>query len=150
MAVEATTPADLEFQRKSAEVEAENKGRSGVGLRKAIGKTRGKGSVTVTWERFDESQPDTLPKSIKEFNEITKVSDEPTLLAYLIEGFNSAAYTAASDPLAEFVNPAWSDEVQTQFRTVVRNYARGVNVSIEDAVKLIKPGFDASFTAAKK
>jgi len=59
--------------------------------------------------------------------------------------FNDAAYTAASDPLAEFVDLSWAPEAQTQFRLVVRNYSRGANVPLEDAVALIKPGFSKQF-----
>jgi hypothetical protein len=66
----------------------------------------------------------------------------------LIGGYNDANYTAASDPLAEFVELTWKDDVQTQFRLVVRNYSRGANVSLEDAVALIKPGFVKQFGPA--
>ena len=61
-------------------------------------------------------------------------------MPYLIDGYNDAAYTAASDPVAEFVDATWAEDVQKQFRLVVRNYANATGVSIEDAVALIKPG----------
>lgn len=146
MAVEASTPHDLEFERKQAEVEATNKTRTGVGTRLKVGKTRGKSSIIVTWEAFDDALPETNPKSIQQFMDITSVKDEPTLVEYLIAGFNDANYTAASDPLAEYVEASWKPEVQTQFRLVVRNYSRGAMVSLEDAVALIKPGFMKQFT----
>lgn len=145
MAVEAKSPRELELERTQLEANAENEKRSGVGTRIRVGQTRGKNPIVIKWEAFDESQPDTLPKTIAEFMEVTKVKDEPTLVGYLVGGFNDANYTASSDPLAEFVNPAWSADAQTQFRLVVRNYSRGAGVSLEDAVNLIKPGFEKQF-----
>lgn len=148
MAVEAQSPQDLEFERKTKEVEVANKSREGVGTRLRVGRTRGKGSMVITWEAFDDALPETNPKSIQQFMEITGKKDETSLVNYLIAGFNEENYTAASDPLAEFVDPTWPTEAQTQFRLVVRNYSRGAVVPLEDAVKLIKPGFVAQF--AKK
>lgn len=152
MATQASNAQELEQQKKDAEMQAaENKvktanaSRNGVGTRMFAGRTRGKGSLVITYENFDESQPDTLPKSIQQFMEVTGKKDEPSLVKFLIDGYNQELYTAASDPLAEFVDPTWPDDAQTQFRLVVRNYSRGANVSLEDAVKLIKPGFDAQF-----
>lgn len=148
MAVEAQSPADLEFERKQKEAEATNATRTGVGTRVKVGKTRGKGSININWESFDESKPETLPTSIQQFMEVTGKKDEPSLVGYLISGYNEESYTAASDPLAEFVDPTWPADAQTQFRLVTRNYSRGANVSLEDAVALIKPGFEKQF--AKK
>lgn len=148
MAVEAQSPQDLEFQRKEAEVNAENAKRSGVGTRLKVGRTRGKSSMVITFEQFDESIPESLPTTITQFLETTKLDptkDEKTIVEYLIGGYNDASYTAASDPLAEFVDPTWPADAQTQFRLVVRNYSRGANVPLEDAVALIKPGFEKQF-----
>ena len=139
------SPREKELQAKEAEATAANAALSGVGVRTRVGQTRGKNPIVISWKAFDESKPDTLPTSIQQFMEVTSVKDEPSLVGYLIEGFNSAAYTAASDPLAEFVDPTWPDDAQTQFRLVVRNYSRGANVSLEDAVGLIKPGFAKQF-----
>lgn len=149
MAVEATSPRELELQRKEAEANVENAKRSGVGTRVRVGQTRGKSPIIIQWDAFDESKPDTLPTSIANFLEVTKLDpakDEKVIVEYLIGGYNDAAYTAASDPLAEFVDATWAQEVQTQFRLVVRNYSRGANVSLEDAVALIKPGFSKQFS----
>lgn len=145
MAVEATSPRELELERKTKEAEAENATRSGVGVRVRVGQTRGKNPMVITWEAFDESKPDTLPKEIQQFMEVTGKKDQETLVDYLIRGYNDAAYEAASDPLAEFVEATWPADAQTQFRLVVRNYSRGANVSLEDAVALIKPGFSKQF-----
>ena len=135
-----------ELETKQAEAEKVNAERTGVGLRVRVGQTRGKNPVVISWEAFDESKPETLPTEAAQFMEITGVKDKATLLSYWIAGFNDAAYTAASDPLAEFVDAAWPSEAQTQFRLVVRNYSRGAGVSLEDAVALIKPGFAAQFS----
>lgn len=147
MATEATSPRELELQRKQAEADAENAKRTGIGVRVRVGQTRGKNPVVITWEAFDESKPDTLPTGIQGFMDTTNVKDEPSLVSFLISGYNEAAYTAASDPLAEYVEATWPQDAQTQFRLVVRNYSRGANVSLEDAVALIKPGFSKQFAA---
>lgn len=146
MSVEAQSPAELEYARKEAEVSAENAKRTGVGTRLAIGKTRGKGSMIVSWEEFDESKPDTLPKDMKQFMSVTGIDSEATLLSYMISGYNAESYSAASDPLKEFVDQTWPSDVQTQFRLVVRNYAKGAGVDFDSAVALIKPGFTKQFT----
>lgn len=128
------------------EVTAENAKREGVGTRLAFGMTRGKGSMPIKWEKFDEAKPDTLPKSVKEFVEYTK-SNEAQILEYLIVGYNDAQYTAASDPIAEFVNPAWSDERKAQFRLVVRNLSKATGLGIEEAVTMVKPGVEKAHSA---
>lgn len=135
--------ADLlaKTQERADEV---NKTRSGKGTRVRVGQTRGKNPQVISWEAFDESQPDTLPSSLSEFMDIAKVNDEKAIVAFLIDGYNASQYTAASDPIAEFVEPTWPDDVQKQFRLVVRNYANATGVSLEDAVALIKPGIEAS------
>jgi len=147
MAVEASTPQELELQRKQTEADALNAAKTGVGTRTKVGQTRGRNPMVITWEAFDESKQETLPKTIEEFMGVTGVKDEPTLVSYLIGGINDANYTAASDPLAEFVDLSWPPDAQTQFRLVVRNYSRGASVSLEDAVALIKPGFAKQFAA---
>jgi len=144
---------DSEFTIAEAFVKAENEKRSGVGTRMKVGRTRGKGSIVIKYEQFDEAQPDTLPKTIAAFLENVKLDpekDEPAIVQHLIAGYNEELYTSASDPLAEFVDPTWPAEVQTQFRLVVRNYSRGANVPLEDAVSLIKPGFVKQFSPATK
>jgi hypothetical protein len=140
-----TTATPDEFAIAQAEAEKDNASRSGIGTRLKVGRTRGKGSIVIKYENFDESQPDTLPKSIEQFMEVTGVKSEPDLVNLLIAGHNEALYTAASDPLAEFVEETWPTEVKTQFRLVVRNYSRGASVSLDDAVELIKPGFVKQF-----
>lgn len=121
-----------------------NKDRTGKGTRAMLSLSRGRNPVEVQYEAFDESQPDTLPADLNEFMNLSKVNDEKVIVSMLIDGFNSASYTTASDPIAEFVDPSWDEEVRKNFRTVIRNYASGANVSIEDAVALIKPGIVAS------
>jgi hypothetical protein len=136
-----------EVEVKQAEAEKVNAERSGIGLRVRVGQTRGKNPMVITWEAFDESKPETCPKTVAEFMEVTSVKDEPTLVSFLTSGYNDAQYTAASDPLAEYVEASWPADAQTQFRLVVRNYSRGAGVSLEDAVALIKPGFAKQFTS---
>lgn len=145
MAVEATSPRELELERKTKEAEAKNAARSGIGTRLRVGQTRGKNPVIIEWEAYDRSKPDTLPTTIQAFMDNTNVKDEPSLVSFLIDGFNDSNYEAASDPLAEFVDLTWPQDAQTQFRLVVRNYSRGASVSLEDAVQLIKPGFSKQF-----
>lgn len=133
-----------EMQEKA---DAENAKREGKGTRLRVGQTRGKNPQVISWEAFDESKPDTLPVDFDEFTKLSGVSSEREILSLLVDGFNSMAYQNASDPIAEFVNPAWPDDIQKNFRLVVRNYAAGANVTIEDAVALIKPGIEASVKA---
>jgi hypothetical protein len=145
MSEEQKSAKELELEAKQKEADAANATRTGVGTRLRVGQTRGKNPMVIGWEAFDESKPETLPTSIAQFMEVTSVKDEPSLVSFLIGGLNDANYTAASDPLAEYVNLSWPPEQQTQFRLVVRNYSRGTGVSLEDAVALIKPGFDKQF-----
>ncbi len=141
------TEKEASNKEYQAKVDKLNEGRTGVGTRAAYGYTRGKGSMPFTYERFDESQPDTLPKSSQDFVSTTRVADDASLVKLLIAGYNEKLYTEASDPIAEHVNPAWDDETKTRFRLVVRNYMVGVGSSLDEAVALIKPGFEKAIAA---
>lgn len=140
MTTEAKT--ELEVAQEAAEAKAKevNDSRTGKGTRVRVGMTRGRNPQVISFENFDDSKPDTLPATLSEFMELTKIQDETLIVSHLIDGFNAAQYTAASDPVAEFVEPTWDDETKKQFRIVVRNYASSTECSIEDAVALIKPG----------
>lgn len=138
----------VETQREKAEANAAvvNKGRSGVGTRLKVGATRGKNPQVVTYEAFDESLPDTLPKSVAQFMGLGEdYAVEANLVDFLIRGKNAASYEAASDPLAEYVVNSWASDVQLTFRTAVRNYSKGLGILLEDAVNIIRPGFVAKF-----
>src|SRR5882672_11840176 len=80
------------LKARTAEIEREekdlNKDRTGKGTRAMISMSRGRNPVKVTYEAFDESLKETLPATLSEFMEITKVQDEPTIMGYLIDGFN--------------------------------------------------------------
>lgn len=127
-----------------AKREAElNSGRTGKGLRVFLGMTRGKNPQEIQYEGFDEAKPETLPANVQEFMETTAVSgDDPRLLDFLIRGFNDWSYEQASDPIAEHVEASWPEDIQKNFRMVVRNYVSATKCSIEDAVALIKPGIN--------
>ena len=56
--------ADSEFTNAEKFVTEENAKRTGVGTRMKVGRTRGKGSIVIKYEQFDESLPETLPNSI--------------------------------------------------------------------------------------
>lgn len=144
MSEEEKTAQEAAIEAAQSKADEQNKVRTGKGTRLRVGQTRGRSPQVITWEAFDRSLPDTLPVILSEFMEITKVSDEPLIVSYLLDGYNDAAYSIASDPTAEYVDASWSEEVQKQFRIVVRNYAQATGVSIEDAVALIKPGIAAS------
>lgn len=132
------------LKAKQDEAKAVNASRTGKGTRVRVGQTRGRNPQVVSFEVFEESLPETLPADLNEFMNLSKVSDEKVIVSMLIDGYNAQSYTTASDPIAEFVDPSWDEEVRKNFRTVIRNYASGANVSIEDAVALIKPGIVAS------
>jgi len=148
MSEEQKTAKEIELEAAQKAADTVNTSRTGVGTRQRVGQTRGKNPMVITWDAFDESKPDTLPTSIQQFMDVTNVKDEPSLVSFLIGGLNDANYTAASDPLAEYVDLTWPQDAQTQFRLVVRNYSRGAGCSLEDAVALIKPGFTKQFAAA--
>lgn len=120
-----------------------------VGTRIRVGQTRGRNPQVITWEAFDTSKPTSLPKTLAEFMELTKTTEEKVILGYVIDGYNDAQYTAASDPIAEYVNPEWDEETVRQFRIVVRNYSANTGESLEDTVKLIKPGIEKGFANRK-
>jgi len=143
--VKEVEKTDEEREKAQKVADEYNAKQSGIGTRRMVGRTRGKGSMVVSWDAFDDSKPETLPATIANFMEVTGVKDEPSLVGFLISGYNENAYTSASDPLAEYVDPSWPAEAQTQFRLVVRNYSRGTNTPLEDAVNLIKPGFAKQF-----
>lgn len=147
MSEDQKTAKEVELEAKQNEADAANAARTGVGTRVRVGQTRGKNPMVISWEAFDESKPETLPTTIQQFMDVSGVNQEPALVSYLIGGLNDANYTAASDPLAEYVDLSWPQETQTQFRLVVRNYSRGTSVSLEEAVGLIKPGFEKQFAA---
>ena len=153
----ATNPApdekgirDLNQEMAQVNADETNSKRSGVGTRVRVGQTKGKSPMIITWEAFDDSIPESLPTSFKEFVAVTGVEEEyakdkPCLVAFLIAGANELNYTTASDPLAEYVEPTWPADAQTNFRLVVRNYARSLTVPIDEAVALIKPGYVKQF-----
>lgn len=116
----------------------------------AKGRTRGKNPRDIEYEKFDLEQPDTLPKTIKEFMEVTKVDKEPELVELLVNGFNDAQYSAASDEIGEFINDAWDKDYQAQFRLTVRNFSKISGKSVEEVVGMLKPAIDAGWDAKVK
>jgi hypothetical protein len=127
-----------------------NAGKTGKGTRTSLGLTRGRNPQEIQYENWDETQPETLPTSFTEFMHLTggdKLSEaegEAFVVRRLILGDNEILYKEASDPIAEFVDKTWPEEIQKMFKAVVKNYSGSANVSIEDAVALIKPGIVAS------
>lgn len=146
MSDEQKSELQVEREKFEKEAEAENNSRTGVGLRVMVGATRGRQTQNIKYEAFDTSKPDSLPSSLQEFTETVKISDEAVLLSFLIDGFNDYQYRQASDPIAEFVNPVWPDEIKLAFRTSVRNYAKAAEVSIEEAANLLRPGLDKKYS----
>jgi hypothetical protein len=152
-AAETTTEAkDAAIKARNADMDAREKvlnaGKTGQGLRSFLGMTRGRNPQEIQYENWDDSQPDTLPKTLSEFMDLRKGSpeavDEAGIVRRLVLGDNDVLYSEASDPVAEFVDASWTPEMQKQFRLVVRNYSNATGVSIEDSVALIKPGIVAS------
>lgn len=144
MAEEQKSALDLARDEAEAKATAINATRTGIGTRLVVGATRGKNPQIITYEQWDDSQPDTLPKTHEAFVEYAKPTGVQ-FLDFLIRGQNAALYEAASDPLAEFVVASWDAMVQSTFRQAVRNYSRGLSISLEDAVGIIRPGFVAKF-----
>lgn len=158
MSDEQAEAKEKALEAKQAEVDAKNEtrkvdGKFPKGTLLRMGQTRGKNPQIVTWEAFDETHPETLPKDLGEFMDLTEAFGgkvESNILSWLLDGFNSAQYTAASDPIAEYVEASWPEEIQKGFRLAVRNYSVNAMVSIEDAVALIKPGIEKAVAARKQ
>jgi hypothetical protein len=106
------------------------------------GKTRGKNPRDISFKVLSA-----IPKSLKQFAEVTGTSAESDMCEYLYEGFNSLSYSAASDELGEYIPDSWDKETQSQFRLTVRNYSKITGLSIEDAVNLLKPGIEKGLAA---
>lgn len=136
--------ADMERREKEL-----NASKSGKGLRTFLGMTRGRNPQEIQYENWDDSQPDTLPSTLSEFMDLRKIQDEKEIVRRLVLGDNEILYKEASDPVAEFVDSSWPEDVQKSFRLVVRNYASTANVSIEDAVAIVKPGIEKAVAAAQ-
>ena len=158
MATQATSVEDVAKAKREAEKTAAeskataiNASRTGVGTRLSVGSTRGKGTQVITFEEFDYTKPETLPKSIDEFAKVSGAKDESELLSYLIDGYNAQSYANASDPIGEYAESSWDAETVKQFKGVVKNYMGAVKgaMSLEDVVNLIKPGIVAALAAAK-
>lgn len=145
MSEEQKTAVETARDKAEAAAVAENATRTGIGPRQKVGATRGKNPQVITFESFDDSLPDSLPKTVESFMEVTKATTQEALVDYLIRGYNAASYESASDPLAEYVVASWDAQVQLTFRTAVRNYSKGLGIALEDAVAIIRPGFTAKF-----
>jgi len=117
-----------------------------VGLVKKEGSTRGKNPRKIEYMAFDQSVPASLPKSLAEFVSITK-ADEGQLLEFAIDGFNSAAYSAASDEIGEFIPDEWDKETAAQFRLAVRNTSKLTGLDIEQTVNMLKPAIEKGLAA---
>lgn len=153
MSNEEKTALELEREQMEKDATAVNAGRSGVGTRVKVGSTRGKATQNIKYEYFDESQPDTLPKSLKEFCNTVGLkldSDGTQLVPLLITGYNDQQYTEASDPIAEYLNPAWGDDVKTQFRIAVRSIFKMQDLTLAEVVAMVKPGTERKFLASQK
>ena len=109
------------------------------------GRTRGKNPRDITYEAFDLEQPDTLPKSMQEFVEVTGKSEEKDLLELVISGYNDAAYSAASDEIGEFVMDYWDQDYKNQFRLTIRNFSKISGKTIDETVEMLKSAIDAGW-----
>lgn len=157
--IEESANREYNVKEKQVELDGINGKRTGKGTRLQVGQTRGKNPQLVVWEAFDESQPTTLPVTVTEFLKLSGIADmdseatrEATMISYLIDGYNAQAYTGASDPIKEFVNPAWDEDTQKQFRIAVKNYAAAMQAlnpafTLDEAANLIKPGIEKAFAA---
>ena len=123
-----------------------NAKREGKGLRLAVASTRGKNPTPVTYESFDDSKPETLPETVAEFMQFSSVEDEATLVNFLITGYNDNSFRLASDPVAEFVEASWPDEVQASFKTAVKQLVKAGIGDVETVVAMVKPGVVAKFS----
>lgn len=136
----------VEVTALESEVARLNAGKSGKGTRFVLANTRGKGSVQIKYAAFDSDVVGSLPETVSEFMDLSGVTDEGELVSFLITGFNDASYKRASDPVSEFVNPAWPNEIAESFKLAVKNLVKA-GLDIDKVVAMVKPGIDASFSA---
>jgi len=136
---------ELEVSQEAAQEKANatNETRTGKGTRVKVGLTRGRNPQVISFEAFDEKKEDSLPTSLSEFMETSKINDEKVIVGLLIDGFNASAYTTASDPIAEFIDASWDDKFATAFRSIVRQYASQNSITVEAAAELLKPMLSA-------
>ena len=139
--------ADEQITALEQEVTSENAKRSGKGTRLVLANTRGKGSIQIKYEAFDSDSAGSLPTTVSEFMSLSGVSDEDTLVSYLVTGFNDASYKKASDPVAEFVNPMWPEAVQDSFKQSVKSLLKNTDKTLEELVAIFRPAIDAQFGA---
>lgn len=118
-------------------------------LTTAKGKTRGKNPRDIEYKKFDLEQPETLPKTLAEFMEVTGVKAQDEILSYVIDGFNAAQYSAASDEIGEFIPDHWDKETSNQFRLAVRNTSKLANLDIETVVKMLMPAVEKGLAEKK-
>jgi hypothetical protein len=126
------------------EVKELNSKAEGKGLRWFTGFTRGRNTMAIKFQGFDESKPETLPASLQEFMDLTGVKSETDLVSFAIAGYNDVLYKQASDPIAEYVDKTWDDEKVTAFRNIVRNFVKTTGKSVEEIVAFVKPMVSAS------
>jgi hypothetical protein len=140
------TKAALDARAKEIEAKEKelNAGKTGKGLRTFIGLTRGRNPQMFEWNGFDDTLPETLPATTDEFLAITKVADDKVIVKLLIDGWNAMQFDLGSDPVGEFVDKSWPEDVQKSFKLMVKGYAANAGVSIEDAVNIMKPGIVAA------
>lgn len=146
MSNEERSALEIEREQMEAAASAENAKRSGKGTRVQVGATRGKATMNIKYEAFDTADAKSLPESVAEFVSLSGVDAESDLVAFLIEGFNSNQYRLASDPISEFTDNSWPDELKVAFKSSVRGLVKG-GLSLEQAVGMMKPGFDTATKA---
>lgn len=99
-----TTQAELSDKDKAEATKARNKemearevqlnaGKTGMGLRSFLGMTRGRNPQEIQYENWDESVPESLPKTLADFYSyyaVDKMGDaaEPFIVRRLILGDN--------------------------------------------------------------
>ena len=139
----------VEVTALEAEVARLNASRSGKGTRFVLANTRGKGSIQIKYEAFDSDVVGSLPETVQEFMTLTGVEDESALVSFLVTGFNDASYKRASDPVSEFVNPAWPSEIAESFKLAVKNLVKAgvAGGNLEAIVAIVKPGVDAAYSS---
>ena len=151
MAKKETKMADEQVKTAlELEVSELNKNLTGKGMRWVLANTRGKGSIQIKYLAFDSDVVGSLPETVSEFMDLSGDADELVLVSYLITGKNDASYKKASDPVSEFVNPAWPDEIAENFKLAVKNLVKAgvAGGNLEAIVAIVKPGVDESYSKA--
>lgn len=98
---------------------------------------RGKGNkdkkVTYRAINEDTERPDNPMDAALELSN----GDLAIFWKRFVNGYNEAMYTEVADPIAEFIDASWSDDIKKSFRTSVNALAKTLGMDKEDVATFL-------------